>query len=79
LSEGMICAEDELGLGTNHDGIIVLPDEVAVGTNASDYYEVFTDTLFEIGLTPNRSDATSIIGVAQDLAAFLSIQKDAYH
>lgn len=79
LSEGMICAEDELGLGTNHDGIIVLPDEVAVGTNASEYYEVFTDTLFEIGLTPNRSDATSIIGVAQDLAAFLSIQKDAYH
>ncbi len=73
-SEGMICAEDELGIGTNHDGIIVLPEDVAVGTLASEYYGVTTDILFEIGLTPNRSDATSVIGVANDLAAYLSVQ-----
>lgn len=79
ISEGMICAEDELGLGTSHDGIMVLPDEVAAGTKASDYYHVVTDTLFEIGLTPNRSDATSVMGVAADLAAFLSVQTDTFH
>jgi len=76
LSEGMICAEDELGLGESHEGVLVLPDDVSVGTLASDYYHVISDTIFEIGLTPNRSDATSILGVAEDLAAYLTIQGD---
>lgn len=79
LSEGMICAEDELGLGNDHEGIIVLPDAVTVGTKASDYYKVTSDTIFEIGLTPNRSDATSIIGVAEDLAAYLTVQEKKKH
>lgn len=74
VSEGMICAEDELGLGENHDGIMILPDAVQAGSKASDYYKVSSDIIFEIGLTPNRSDATSILGVAEDLAAYLSIQ-----
>jgi len=74
LSEGMICAEDELGLGESHEGVMVLPDDVKVGTKASDYYHVTSDTIFEIGLTPNRSDATAILGVAEDLAAYLIIQ-----
>lgn len=78
VSEGMICAEDELGLGSSHEGIMVLPADVSVGTLASAYYQVATDTLFEIGLTPNRSDATSVIGVAADLAAYLSVQADVY-
>jgi phenylalanyl-tRNA synthetase beta chain len=67
----MICAEDELGLGNSHDGIIVLPDQTEVGTRASDIYQVERDTVFEIGLTPNRVDAASHIGVARDLAAYL--------
>ncbi len=78
-SEGMICAEDELGLGKNHDGIMILPDAVQVGTKASDYYKVTSDTIFEIGLTPNRSDATSMIGLAEDLAAYLTVQSDKLH
>ena len=73
VSEGMICAEDELGLGASHDGIMVLPEEVATGTLASDYFEVETDYVFEIGLTPNRSDATNHLGTAKDLAAALKI------
>ena len=73
VSEGMICAEDELGLGTDHDGILVLPDDAATGTPAADYYELKTDHVFEIGLTPNRSDATNHLGVAFDLAAALRI------
>ncbi len=72
VSEGMICAEDELGLGSSHDGIMVLPDEVEKGMPAADYFKVETDTIFEIGLTPNRSDAVSHIGVARDLAAGLN-------
>ncbi|MEL6863432.1 MAG: phenylalanine--tRNA ligase subunit beta [Bacteroidota bacterium] len=72
-SEGMICAEDEIGIGTSHDGIIVLPEEVAVGTPAKDYYKVERDVIYEIGLTPNRSDAMAHIGVAKDLAAALKI------
>ena len=79
VSEGMICAEDELGLGTDHEGIIVLPDAVQVGTKASDFYKVTSDIIFEIGLTPNRSDATSVIGVAEDLAAYLTVQGDKVH
>ncbi len=70
---GMICAEDELGLGQSHDGIMVLPESVVAGSQASDYYEVSTDTVYEIGLTPNRSDATHHRGVAEDLAAYLKV------
>ncbi|MGB3080077.1 MAG: phenylalanine--tRNA ligase subunit beta, partial [Saprospiraceae bacterium] len=76
LSEGMICAEDELGLGESHEGVLVLSDDVKIGTLASDYYHVTSDTILEIGLTPNRSDATSVLGVAEDLAAYLTLQND---
>lgn len=72
LSEGMICAEDEIGLGTSHDGIMVLPDNTLIGKPASFYFPVEKDVIFEIGLTPNRSDAASHIGVARDLAAVLN-------
>lgn len=72
LSEGMICAEDEIGLGNNHDGILILPDSIAIGTPAADYFNVDTDTILEIGLTPNRCDAASHIGVARELAAILN-------
>ena len=70
LSQGMICAEDELGLGTSHDGIMVLDPSANPGTPAADYFKVETDTVFEIGLTPNRIDAASHLGVARDLAAY---------
>ncbi len=73
FSEGMICAEDELGLGADHSGIIVLPKDTQVGTKASDYFKIENDVVFEIGLTPNRSDATCHTGVAKDLAAALKI------
>ena len=72
LSEGMICAEDELGIGTSHSGIMVLDSEVIPGTPAKDYFKVEEDTIFEIGLTPNRSDATSHFGVARDLVAVMN-------
>lgn len=68
-SEGMICAEDEIGIGKSHEGIIVLPADVAVGTHAAAYYEIESDHVLEIGLTPNRADAASHIGVARDLRA----------
>jgi phenylalanyl-tRNA synthetase beta chain len=71
LSEGMICAEDEIGLGNSHAGIIVLPNDAKVGTKAKDYFKVEEDKVFEIGLTPNRADAASHIGVARDLNAVL--------
>ncbi|RKD13261.1 phenylalanine--tRNA ligase subunit beta [Pelobium manganitolerans] len=73
VSEGMICAEDEIGLGEGHAGIMVLPNEVPVGTLAKDYFQLNDDYLFEIGLTPNRADAASHLGVARDLAAYLQI------
>lgn len=76
LSEGMICAEDEIGIGTSHAGIIVLDDNVQVGIPAKEYYKVESDTVFTIGLTPNRIDAASHYGVARDLAAYLSQHKD---
>ncbi|MDX1476227.1 MAG: phenylalanine--tRNA ligase subunit beta [Saprospiraceae bacterium] len=76
FSEGMICAEDELGLGEDHSGIMVLPGEVAVGTEARNYYQVTEDVVFDIDLTPNRSDATSHLGVAEDVAAYLTINTD---
>ena len=72
VSEGMICAEDELGLGTSHEGIIVLPANVEVGMKASEYFQIEDDIVYEIGLTPNRSDATSHIGTARDLVAGLN-------
>lgn len=72
-SRGMICAEDELGLGNSHDGILVLPPHVAVGTPAADYFGISTDQVFDIGLTPNRGDANSHIGVARDVAAALNV------
>ncbi|MFN8308538.1 MAG: phenylalanine--tRNA ligase subunit beta [Chitinophagales bacterium] len=70
-SFGMICADDELGLGASHAGIMELPESVAAGTPAADYFKVEKDYLLEIGLTPNRSDAFSHIGVARDLVAAL--------
>lgn len=71
-SEGMICAEDEIGMGDSHHGIMVLDNNAVVGTPAADYFQLKTDTIFEIGLTPNRIDAGSHFGVARDLAAFFS-------
>ena len=72
LSEGMICAEDELGLGTSHDGILVLETSLPNGTPAADYFNISSDYLIEIGLTPNRADAASHFGVARDLKAVLN-------
>lgn len=69
-SFGMICAEDELGIGASHDGIMVLPAEAAAGTPASEYLGLQADYIIEIGLTPNRADAASHYGVARDLAAY---------
>ena len=71
LSEGMICAEDEIGLGKGHDGIMVLDPSTAIGTLAKDHFNVEDDYELEIGLTPNRADATGHIGVARDLVAVL--------
>jgi len=73
ISEGMICAADEIGLGTSHDGIMVLEEDAVAGTPASEYFGIQTDTVFEIGLTPNRIDGASHYGVARDLAAFLKL------
>ncbi|WP_435254768.1 phenylalanine--tRNA ligase subunit beta [Tenacibaculum sp. A30] len=70
-SHGMICAEDELGLGKSHDGIMILDESLAPGTPCSDVFNIETDYVFEIGLTPNRSDAMSHYGVARDLRAGL--------
>ena len=72
LSEGMICAEDELGLGNSHDGIMVLDKDAIPGTAAGSYFKVARDFVFEIGLTPNRIDSGSHFGVARDLAAYLN-------
>ncbi len=69
VSEGMICAEDELGLGEDHDGIMVLDSSLNVGTPAADLFDIENDVVFEIGLTPNRADAMSHMGVARDLRA----------
>lgn len=71
-SHGMICAEDEIGLGSSHDGIMVLPDDAAPGTPAADYFSPYEDHIIEIGLTPNRSDAMSHLGVARDICAWLT-------
>lgn len=74
-SHGMICAEDELGLGSSHEGIMVLDNSVKVGTAASEHFDIENDIVFEIGLTPNRADAMSHYGVARDLKAGL-LQKE---
>ncbi len=71
VSEGMICAEDEIGIGTSHAGIIVLDTDLPNGTPASAYFEVTQDQILEIGLTPNRADAASHLGVARDLKALV--------
>lgn len=68
---GMICAEDEIGVGTSHDGIIVLPEDATVGMPAADYYHLESDWLIEVDITANRSDALSHWGVARDLYAWL--------
>ncbi|MDE6688393.1 MAG: phenylalanine--tRNA ligase subunit beta [Prevotella sp.] len=68
---GMICAEDEIGVGTSHDGIIVLPDDAVVGTPAAEYYHLESDWLIEVDITANRADALSHWGVARDLYAWL--------
>ena len=70
-SNGMICAEDEIGIGTSHEGIIVLPDDVVPGTLAKDYYNIKSDYVLEVDITPNRADACSHYGVARDLYAWL--------
>jgi phenylalanyl-tRNA synthetase beta chain len=71
VSEGMICAEDEIGLGISHDGILVLPENTEIGIAAKSHFKMEDDYVFEIGLTPNRADAASHLGVARDLAAYL--------
>ncbi len=71
VSEGMICAEDELGLSENHEGIMVLDDSLEAGIPFSKVFDIYDDYVFEIGLTPNRPDASCHIGVARDLAAIL--------
>ena len=71
VSHGMICAEDELGLGTNHEGIMVLENHHKAGTACGEVFSIISDQVFEIGLTPNRSDAMSHYGVARDLRAAL--------
>lgn len=76
-SFGMICAEDELGIGVSHDGIMVLPVETPVGMPASRYFKLESDYLLEIGLTPNRSDAMGHVGVARDIVAFQNIHENA--
>ncbi len=75
-SQGMICAEDEIGIGTNHDGIIVLDSAAEVGLPAKEYFNVESDWMIEVDLTPNRIDGASHIGVARDLAAYLKQIKD---
>lgn len=70
-SFGMICAEDEIGLGASHDGIIVLPEDAPVGMPAKEYYNIKSDYILEVDITPNRVDAASHFGVARDLAAYL--------
>lgn len=71
-SYGMICAEDEVGLGTSHDGIKILDDSFTIGEPLATYFPNFTDTIFYIGITPNRTDAMSHWGVARDICAYLS-------
>ncbi|MDE5612176.1 MAG: phenylalanine--tRNA ligase subunit beta [Odoribacter sp.] len=75
-SEGMICAEDEIGIGNDHAGIIVLPADTRVGMPAAEYYNITTDYTIEVDITPNRVDGASHLGVARDLAAYLQQSQD---
>ena len=79
LSEGMICAEDELGLGTSHDGIMVLSADAVIGSPAKEYFNIEDDCVIEIGITANRVDATSHIGVARDLIAGYNVLNKTEH
>jgi len=76
VSEGMICAEDEIGLGESHAGIMVLPEDTPVGMPAAEYFRIETDTVIETNITPNRPDAASHIGSARDIIAYLGIEAD---
>ncbi|MDP4964301.1 MAG: phenylalanine--tRNA ligase subunit beta [Salibacteraceae bacterium] len=76
VSEGMICAEDEIGTGKSHDGIMILPADTKIGTPVAEIFNIETDYVFEIGLTPNRADAASHYGVARDLKAVLAQRKN---
>lgn len=78
-SEGMICAEDEIGIGDDHSGIIVLPDTAKVGTPAAEYYQITNDYVIEVDITPNRVDGASHLGVARDLAAYLQQKQDIHY
>ncbi len=71
-SQGMICAEDEIGLGSSHDGILVLPVQLRVGSPVAEHFQPYEDMVYEIGLTPNRMDAMSHYGVARDVCAYLT-------
>ena len=71
-SQGMICSEDEIGIGESHQGIVVLPADAEVGSNVSEYFAPYSDWVFELGITPNRMDAMSHLGVAKDVYAYLS-------
>ena len=73
-SFGMICAEDELGIGTAHDGIMVLPEDAVVGTDAKDFLHLKTDAVIEYEITANRVDAASHVGVARDIYAYLKLK-----
>jgi phenylalanyl-tRNA synthetase beta chain len=75
LSEGMICAEDELGLGSLHEGIMILDKDAVPGTPAAEYFRIVKDVVYEIGLTPNRIDSGSHYGVVRDLAAYFNINE----
>lgn len=77
-SFGMLCAEDEIGVGNSHEGIIELPADVVVGTLAKDYYKLESDYVIEVDITPNRIDAASHYGVARDLAAYFALHDDKY-
>jgi len=78
-SQGMICAEDEIGLGESHAGILVLPKEAKTGMSAAAWFKPYTDFIIEIGLTPNHMDAMSHLGVARDVCAWLSHQENKDH
>lgn len=75
-SQGMICAQDELGIGHDHSGIIVLPEDTSLGISAADYYQMASDVVIEIGLTPNRADATCHKGIAEDLLAWIRVHEN---
>ena len=71
-SHGMICAEDEIGLGSSHAGIMVLKGDIKVGSDAAEYFQPYEDWIYELGITPNRMDAMSHWGVAKDVCAYLN-------